>query len=110
MKLAARFTFTTCGRRHGFGPALNSHSHLRTIATHTYRHHASALSILSSNVDKSSMDFKENAAQMGEVMARMQELHRKIEEGGPAKARDKHTARGKMLPREYVDRAIGRSG
>ncbi len=39
---------------------------------------------------------------MGEVMARMQELHKKIEGGGSAKARDKHIARGKMLPREYV--------
>jgi len=41
---------------------------------------------------------------MGEVMARVQELHQKIEAGGTAKARDKHIARGKMLPREYVIR------
>ena len=41
---------------------------------------------------------------MGEVMARMQELHKKIQEGGSAKAREKHIARGKMLPREYVIR------
>ena len=39
---------------------------------------------------------------MGEVMARMQELHKKIQEGGSAKAKEKHVARGKMLPREYV--------
>jgi len=37
---------------------------------------------------------------MGEAMARMRELHQKIEEGGPARAREKHVARGKMLPRE----------
>ena len=41
---------------------------------------------------------------MGEVMARMQELHKKIQEGGSGKAREKHIARGKMLPREYVNR------
>lgn len=35
-------------------------------------------------------------------MARMTELHAKIAKGGPQKARDKHIARGKMLPREYV--------
>ena len=35
-------------------------------------------------------------------MARMQELHRKIEQGGSQKARGKHIAKGKMLPREYV--------
>jgi len=39
---------------------------------------------------------------MGEVTARMQELHQRVESGGPAKAREKHIARGKMLPREYV--------
>ena len=74
----------------------------RKIATHTYSHHASALSVLPTNVDKSSVDYKENAAQMGEVIAKMQALHQKIESGGPAKARDKHIARGKMLPREYA--------
>lgn len=47
---------------------------------------------------------------MGEVMARMQELHKKIEGGGSAKAREKHIARGKMLPREYVIRAAECSG
>ena len=35
-------------------------------------------------------------------MARMEALHKKIEGGGSAKAREKHIARGKMLPREYV--------
>ena len=76
----------------------------RTVATHTYKHHAKAISVLPTSVDKSSAQYQENARQMGEVMAQMQELHRKIQEGGSAKARDKHIARGKMLPREYVIR------
>ena len=83
-------------------PAVYPREQLRAIATHTYNHHASALSVLPSNVDKSSSDYIENAKQMGEVMARMEELHKKIEGGGSAKAREKHIARGKMLPREYV--------
>lgn len=74
---------------------------MRRIATHTSSYHAESLSVLPSNVDKTSPDFKENAAQMGELMARMQDIHKKIEGGGPQKARDKHVARGKMLPREY---------
>ena len=41
---------------------------------------------------------------MGEVMARMERLHQKIEEGGPVKAKEKHLARGKMLIREYGSR------
>ena len=76
----------------------------RPIATHGFNHHASLLSIISSKVDKSSEQYEDNAKQMGEVMARMQELHQKIELGGPAKAREKHIARGKMLPREYVEK------
>ena len=43
---------------------------------------------------------------MAEAIASMQELHKKIEEGGSAKAREKHIARGKMLPREYVISAV----
>lgn len=74
----------------------------RSVATHTYSHHASAISVLPTNIDTSSADYKENARQMGEVMARMRDLHQKIEESGPPKSREKHIARGKMLPREYV--------
>lgn len=77
-------------------------AHIRFIATHTFSHHAAAISILPTKVDTSSSEYKDNAFQFGEVMARMQELHEKIHEGGPAKAREKHIARGKMLPREYV--------
>ena len=80
------------------------------MATHTYKHHATALSILPTNVDKSSGQYQENAQQMAEVIARMQELHNKIEGGGSAKAREKHIARGKMLPREYVIRAVNFPG
>ena len=86
-------------------PGANVH-HVRTIATHTYEHHASALSILQSSIDKSSDQYKENAAQVREVTARLQELHERIREGGSAKARDKHVARGKMLPREYVTSGV----
>ncbi|MCJ1421861.1 Methylcrotonoyl-CoA carboxylase beta chain, mitochondrial [Xylographa parallela] len=36
----------------------------------------------------------------------MTELHAKIEVGGPPKARDKHIARGKMLPRDRITALI----
>ena len=81
----------------------------RSIGTHTYSHHAAALSVLPTKVDLSSVNYKENASHMGEVMARMRELHQKIEEGGPLKAREKHMARGKMLPREYVNAPLAMS-
>lgn len=78
----------------------------RSIATHAHAHHATAVSILPTNVDTLATDYKENARQMGEVMARMNELHARIERGGSEKARQKHIGRGKMLPREYASGTI----
>ena len=83
-------------------PKPHSRIQRRSIATHPYSHHAASLSILRTNVDTSSADYKSNVRQFGDVMAPMQELHRKVEQGGSQKAREKHVARGKMLPREYV--------
>lgn len=53
-------------------------------------------------MDKSSPDFKDNAAQLTEVMAKYADLHQKIMRGGPDKAREKHVKRGKMLARDRV--------
>ncbi|MCJ1482011.1 hypothetical protein MMC06_002173 [Schaereria dolodes] len=36
----------------------------------------------------------------------MNEMHAKIEDGGSTKAREKHIARGKMLPRERITALI----
>ncbi|KAI9790057.1 MAG: Methylcrotonoyl-CoA carboxylase beta chain, mitochondrial [Candelina submexicana] len=39
---------------------------------------------------------------MDELLAQLSELHLKIAQGGPQKAREKHIARGKMLPRDRI--------
>ncbi|KAL2822209.1 carboxyl transferase domain-containing protein [Aspergillus cavernicola] len=78
----------------------------RTIASYTHPHHASAISALPTAVDTTSPDFKENAQQMQEVLDRMNGLHETIAQGGPQKAKDKHIARGKMLPRDRVTALI----
>ncbi|KAL7789615.1 carboxyl transferase [Trichoderma afarasin] len=74
----------------------------RTAATLTPPHQAAAISRLQTNVDASSEEFKENERQMADVTARLQELTAAIQKGGPQKARDKHIARNKMLPRDRV--------
>lgn len=43
---------------------------------------------------------------MSEVTAKMAELTRKIQRGGPDKAREKHIARKKMLPRDRITSLI----
>lgn len=83
-----------------------NHTISRSIATHTYNHHATALSILPSTVDSASVEFKDNARQFDEVLVRMKELHSRIEKGGTQKAREKHVAREKMLPRDRVTALI----
>ncbi|PYI30357.1 3-methylcrotonyl-CoA carboxylase, subunit beta [Aspergillus indologenus CBS 114.80] len=78
----------------------------RSIANYTHPHHASAISVLPTAVDTTSSDFQENAQQMQELLDRMASLHGTISQGGPQKAKDKHLARGKMLPRDRVSALI----
>lgn len=72
----------------------------RTAATYTHPHYASQISILRSNIDTSSTEYKENLAQMQAEIDKIDELKKKFSLGGSQKARDKHVARGKMLVRE----------
>ncbi|KAF7549901.1 hypothetical protein G7046_g8192 [Stylonectria norvegica] len=78
----------------------------RAVASLTPPHQAQAISRLQTNVDPTSEEFKENEAQMSEVMTRIQDLARKIQLGGSDKARQKHLARKKMLPRDRVTALI----
>jgi 3-methylcrotonyl-CoA carboxylase beta subunit len=74
----------------------------RAIASYTAPYQANAISVIQSDVDATSEEFKENERLMGEVINRLEELTRAAQQGGPAKARDKHIARKKMLPRDRV--------
>ena len=74
----------------------------RSIATFTHENNTAALSVLSSEVDTLSAHFTSNASDYEVLLRKMRELHRKIEQGGSAKAREKHIAKGKMLPRDRL--------
>ena len=78
----------------------------RSVATFTHPRHAQAISVLPTAVDKSSQDFKDNSAQLAQIMTKYADLHQKIQKGGPQKARDKHVERGKMLARDRVTALI----
>ena len=78
----------------------------RGVATYTHAHHAEAVSVLPSNVDTSSEDFLENKRQMDEATEALDQLHSKIAQGGPEKARAKHIQRGKMLVRDRITALI----
>ncbi|KAL8852680.1 MAG: hypothetical protein Q9221_002440 [Calogaya cf. arnoldii] len=78
----------------------------RSIATHTYSHHAKQLSILPTSVDTSSSTYRDNASNFNAIMSQMEDLHRKIEKGGTEKAREKHLAKGKILVRDRITALI----
>ncbi|KAL8648543.1 MAG: hypothetical protein Q9226_005951, partial [Calogaya cf. arnoldii] len=78
----------------------------RSIATHTYSHHAKQLSILPTSVDTSSSTYRDNASDFNAIMSQMEDLHREIEKGGTEKAREKHLAKGKMLVRDRITALI----
>ena len=49
---------------------------------------------------------RRNAAAMGALVADLAGLVGRIAEGGPAASRDRHVARGKLLPRQRVERLL----
>ncbi|EHA46517.1 methylcrotonoyl-CoA carboxylase subunit beta [Pyricularia oryzae 70-15] len=74
----------------------------RSVATFTPPFQAGAVSRIETNVDPTSPEFRENEASMAELMTRLDTLTRKAQQGGNAKAKEKHIARGKMLPRDRI--------
>jgi len=75
----------------------------RSVASHAHSFHADQISILRSEVDVSSPEFKDNQLAMNDRIKQLRELRTQIAKGGGAKASEKHLARGKMLVREYVE-------
>jgi len=78
----------------------------RGIATHYPPSQADAISILPTNIDSSSPEYLENHAQMTPLIDNLKALTSKIQQGGSDKAREKHIARGKMLPRDRITALI----
>lgn len=62
--------------------------------------------MIPTNVDATSEEFLENERAMGEAMARLEKLTRAAQQGGSAKAKEKHLARKKLLPRDRVTALI----
>ncbi|QQG37214.1 MAG: methylcrotonoyl-CoA carboxylase [Micavibrio aeruginosavorus] len=61
---------------------------------------------LSSAIDTASPEFDANRARMKALVTDLQEKVGKIELGGGEKARERHTARGKLLPRDRINHLL----
>ncbi len=64
------------------------------------------MAILATPVDAASVEFRTNAAQMKALTAELEERRAAAAMGGPARARERHAGRGKLLPRDRVLRLI----
>ncbi len=60
------------------------------------------MAVLKSNVNPRDARFRENAEAMGRLVAELQAERAKAAEGGDKRSRERHVARGKLLPRDRV--------
>jgi 3-methylcrotonyl-CoA carboxylase beta subunit len=60
------------------------------------------MTVLASSLDRRSAAFAENAAQMRALVEDLRAQVAKVKQGGGERARQRHLARGKLLPRERV--------
>ncbi len=64
------------------------------------------MKVLESQVKPRGAEFQANAAAMRTLVEDLRARARQVAEGGGKAAREKHAARGKLLPRERVDRLL----
>uniref|UniRef100_A0A8C0HA06 methylcrotonoyl-CoA carboxylase n=1 Tax=Chelonoidis abingdonii TaxID=106734 RepID=A0A8C0HA06_CHEAB len=78
----------------------------RQAATLSRAYHGDRVAAVGSHPDAGSPLYQENYERMKALVTELQELAEKIRLGGGEKARKLHTSRGKLLPRERIDRLI----
>jgi 3-methylcrotonyl-CoA carboxylase beta subunit len=64
------------------------------------------LAILSSSIDKGAAEFRTNAERMRVLVGELQDRRAQAALGGSERARERHVARGKLLPRDRVTTLI----
>jgi len=64
------------------------------------------MTILSTAVDSGAAEFRANAERMRALTAELRERRAAAAQGGPARARERHVGRGKLLPRDRVTNLI----
>lgn len=62
--------------------------------------------VLDGDVDKNSPEFKENYANMENLVTKLKDTVAKIKLGGGAKLNERHVSRGKMLARDRIDALV----
>ena len=60
------------------------------------------MTAIKSAIDTTSPEFRANQAAMGALVTELQTRRAAAAEGGPPRSRERHLARGKLLPRDRV--------
>jgi 3-methylcrotonyl-CoA carboxylase beta subunit len=60
------------------------------------------LALLDSSIDRNAAEFRANAERMSALVEELKARRAEAAAGGPVKARERHVARGKLLPRDRV--------
>jgi 3-methylcrotonyl-CoA carboxylase beta subunit len=68
----------------------------------TFERSRGNVSVIKSNIDPASPEFQTNQSAMRALIAELQDRRAQAGEGGPPRARERHLARGKLLPRDRV--------
>ena len=64
------------------------------------------MSLLSTSLSPSSKEFQENTKHLSALVREYKERLEAIQKGGDEKAREKHRARGKLLPRDRIEKLL----
>ncbi|HEX9973908.1 MAG TPA: carboxyl transferase domain-containing protein, partial [bacterium] len=64
---------------------------------------------IESKIDTKSQEFKDNQAAMEQTVSLLKERVELIKQGGPPKARELHTSRGKMLVRDRLKKLFDKN-
>ena len=59
--------------------------------------------VIETKIDRESDDFRQNAEANIALVADLQDVCAQIRTGGSARSRERHVARGKLLPRDRID-------
>jgi 3-methylcrotonyl-CoA carboxylase beta subunit len=64
------------------------------------------MAVIKSNINTDSQEFKDNQQAMSTVVDELKTIIAEIKEGGSEKNRARHTSRGKLMPRDRIEKLI----
>src|SRR5262245_28237225 len=86
---------------HARRPLRSTHARV-TLSVDQNREGEDEVTQIVSSIDKNADEFRANAAGMQALVEELKQRRAEAAAGGPPRARERHVARGKLLPRDRV--------